>query len=893
MGFSLKAKKTIYVSSTVYNLAGDINDRPNYLKTTVVGKVIADDASGQTMAETIQNAYINGPGIRLRSFIRWADSSGYDDLIGLQPATIYLGDSIDSTVLAQQIPHDTGFDAIILDSESGIADWSWWADQYMFQNHSDLVNTDWTADYKDDTNQIVITFVGGATETFTPVNFDKTANYIYALYSLTQGNTPGVVVTGDTVILGSGEPFPTTSGWTTNSYSAVNTEVTLNRTVTQVKSYSDGRPDETSTGTSTSTGTYQKIDGEYEKTEYAGLTTDADGQQIHNTRSIMFQNQSGAAADGTPTVETDTEVVDGVTITTTTTTQQQVVAVERSYRVDTQDIVTSAFYGSQVYLYKFGTGNSTLDAMFSPQQSSNMFAPFIPIRIDNDSITESKFDRYYPMAQKAYKKATNAKFSSIIEKVEDNDSIGDIDYAYVVFGVSLNTKENACKKYLYKFFQTMLNTSTGVTTAYGDYKTQMALATASVNTWNTWLAAQEDSSNPLYGTAEPTKIPYPTLPVSSIQIKGSSLMNYNITVSWSAMAETIGSGMHDSTHKVGECWFVMNADDDYEQSIYTGGNEAPKTKFSVSHVTLYYQETASTWRAMNVWGLHHKNKIYGGKSVEISAKDALNDAEESGFIIPINRDIYSSISLVDATQMSTACVYIVFNSYQVVKQKWYQTGIFKIILVIVIIVISVYTAGAGVGLLGTAASVGAAVGLAGVAAIIVGTIANALAAMILMKLIGLVAVKAFGSKVGVMIGAIAGIIAVAVGTGLANGGTVASGFSAMTSATNLTQLTVAAGNGYAAYMQAAVQETVAETQQVLEKYNEKSKEIAQQYNDVIGGDNGIIDPTALTNATQYMYESMDSFLNRTLMTGADIADLSMAMLTNFVDMTTSSDLPLG
>ncbi|AWN06207.1 hypothetical protein [Erwinia phage phiEaP8] len=892
MGFSLKAKKKIYVSSVVYNLAGDEEKRPNYLKSTVMGKIIADTNPSQSMANAIQNSYITGPGLRLRSFIKWADTSGYDDLLGIQPATIYLGDSIDASALAAQIPHDSNYTVNILDSESGVADWTWWADQYMFKNHLDLVNTDWVADFKDDTQQLVITFADGTKESFTPENYHPGANYIYALYSLTQGNTPGEVVPGNPVLIGSDEPFPSTTGWDTNSYSAKNTDVTLNKKVTVVKSYSDGRPDETSTGTSTSTDTYLKIDGEYEKTEFAGRVDTADGQQIHNTRSVMHQNQAGVITDAEPVVDTQTEEVDGVTVTTTTTTEQQVLKVQRSYQVDTQDIITSAFYGSQVFLYQFGTGNSVLDGMFSPTESSNMFAPFIPVRIDNDMITDNRFADYFPMVQKAYKKATNAKFDKIIEKVKDNKSLGDIDYAYVVFGTSLNVKEDACRKYMYKFFQTMLQTSTGVTTAYGEYKTQMAKATASVDAWNVWLAAQNDPSNSLYGTPEPTRIPYPTLPVSSIQIKGNSLMNYNMTISWSAMAETIGTGMHDANHKVGDCWFVINADDEYTQSIYTGGGEAPETTFSVDHVTLYWQETKNRWRAMNIWGLYHNNKIYGGKSVGISAKDALNDSEESGFIIPINRDIYSAISLVDATQMSTACMFMVFNCYKVVKQKWYQTGFFKVVLVIVIIIISIYTGGAAAGLLGTAASVGAAVGLTGIAAIIVGTITNALAAMILMKLIGVVAVKAFGEKVGVMVGAIAAVIAVAVGSSLSSGGTVSAGFSSMTNADNLMKLTVAAGNGYSEYMQAAVQQTVAETQSVLDKYNEQSKQIAQQYSDLVGTDRGVIDPTSLTNATQHIYENMDSFISRTLMTGADIADLSISMLENFVDMTTSVDLTI-
>lgn len=892
MGFlSFGSKKKIYVSSTVYNLAGDENERPNYLKTTIVGKVVADTDTSVSISESIQNAYITGPGIRLRSFMKWANTSGYNDLLGMQPATIYLGDSVDQTVLAEQIPHPAGQSVNILNTEVGNSDFTWWADQYMYANYNDQFNTNWTVDFADDTNTVHITLADGTEISFIPPDYVDNSNYLYATYSTSaDGKTEGDVVTGDVIPLGSSEAFPSVDGWTTDGTSVVPTDVTLTKTVTVVKSYSDGRPDETETTETTSTESYSAVANVYERTDYAGMTTVDGVQSLHNTRQIMYQNQTGSAVAGEPVEEVTTEDVDGVTVTTTMTTTEETLVVNRSYRIDTQDIVTSSFTGAQVFIYRYGSGNSVLDAMFSPTESTGMFAPFIPVRIDNRSITNSRFDDYYDMCAKAYKKATNAKFTKLIDKVEDNENLGDIDYAYAVFGVSLNVKENACKKYIYKWFQTMLETSTGVTTAYGTYKTQMALAMASVDTWNTWLAAQDDPTNPLYGTTEPTKIPYPTLPTSSVNIKGNRLMNYNITVSWSAMAETIGTGMHDATHKVGDCWFVLNADDDYSQVIYTGNNDAPENAFSVSHITLYWQETATRWRAMSVWGLNHTNKIYGGKSVDTSAKSALNDDEESGFIIPLQRDIYASISLVDATQMSTACMFMVFNCYKVVKQKWYQTGIFKIVLIVVIIVVSYYTGGAGAGLLGSAATVGAAVGLTGIAALIVGAVANALAAMILTKLIGYASTKVFGDKIGAIVGAIASVVAVSIGTGMANGATMAESFNGLMSAPNLIQLSNAAGNGYAQYMQAAVKDTIAETQKVLEDYSERSKEISEQYADVIGTGNGIIDPTQIMNSTQAMFENMDSFLSRTLLTGSDISDMTVSMLTSFADVTLSTEL---
>ena len=94
--------------------------------------------------------------------------------------------------------------------------------------------------------------------------------------------------------------------------------------------------------------------------------------------------------------------------------------------------------------------------------------------------------------------------------------------------------------------------------------------------------------------------------------------------------------------------------------------------------------------------------------------------------------------------------------------------------------------------------------MTGIAALIVGAVANALAAMILTKLIGYASTKVFGDKIGAIVGAIASVVAVSIGTGMANGATMAESFNGLMSAPNLIQLSNAAGNGYAQYMLAAV-----------------------------------------------------------------------------------------
>ena len=61
-------KKIISVASSVYNLAGDEKDRPIYLKNIIVSNVLS--GTKKTLGESLNNGYLTGPGIKLRSFFR-------------------------------------------------------------------------------------------------------------------------------------------------------------------------------------------------------------------------------------------------------------------------------------------------------------------------------------------------------------------------------------------------------------------------------------------------------------------------------------------------------------------------------------------------------------------------------------------------------------------------------------------------------------------------------------------------------------------------------------------------------------------------------------------------------------------------------------------------------
>ena len=886
------SKKKVYVSSVVYNLAGGPEDRVKYIASTIATKVISNTQF--SMSETLQSALMGGPGMRMRRFGQWARASEYSSAIGQTAGRLTVGSSLDLNMIITQIPVDPGSEVTIQDAKIGEADYGAWADQWMLVNHPTEVDADYEIDFEELTNTVFIRFANsGPVYEFHPVGFDPYSPYLYVGYTLSALDVLGPIIEGPLVLVDSAGEFPSIIGWDSKGTTVTPTPVDLKTTVLAEVTYSDATPPETTTDESTRSSSYNITAAAYEKSEYLGQN--AEGTELTSIRSFMSQMQLGTVV---PTVSTTTEeetLPSGAIKTTTVTTTVENVVMRLAYQIDTQNVVDKDWSTLQTIIYRKGDGNSVFDAMFAPTEANSTFLPFIPIRRDNMMISPSFMPEIYTMNKQALKRATGSKYDDLVDSLQVNPSLRDIDYAYITFGVALNTKENASKKYIYKFFQTMLLNAGGGVGEYNNWRAQWQIADQSQRNWLNWKNAQSDPLNPLFGRPEPTRKTYPAPWGNQLSVY-SAYMNYDMRVHWASLQETTATGTAWEGAKQGQLRIRMGAKIIYEQLVMSGG-EATWITQEHDAVEIVWQDSPTTYRAMTIQDLWHVNMIYKGKAVYTGAAEALGDPEESGFIIPMHEGIFRAMSLVDTSQMSMASGYMVLNCYKVVKQKWYQTNWFKIILVIIVIVITVLSAGTGAGsagLLGTAASVGAALGFAGAIAIIVGTIANAVAAMLLTQLLTMGATALFGEKVGMIIGAIASIIAINVGTGMQTGQSLSASLSSLGSAENIMRLSVAAGKGISGYIDDATRATVNSTEELLTEYSEAKSEIERLWEQNLGFGNSVIDPTVLTDVTKtanFIPESSDVFLSRTLMTGSDIADLTNNMITNFAAMTTSTTLP--
>lgn len=886
------SSKQVEISSVLYNLAGDKGQRVRYLPTTVITKIISN--SQFSLSDVMTEALLKGPGIRMRSYARWAKSSGYNDAIGLQPSGIITGNNISLTALADSIAHAPGDVVTIQKTDIGSVNASWWADQWMFNNHPDLGLSAYKSEYSVHTGLITITMDAPLTQVFTfaPIGMNSAARYLYFGYTIVSGGSTLPLVPGNTVTVPTEADFPSTSGWAFVSDTTGVVSGPLVTTVTTVKSYSDGRPNETSTSTSTTTGSFTNHDKLYTLTDYKGRQPDG---SLLTEKFFMHQMTTGAVVP-TTTTTSSSEVISGVTVTTTITTKKENYKATYTYRTDVQQTFSSSQSTLKIIIYQYGTGNPTYDAMFGPNINGGDFFPPIPVRLDNQFISPSFMPSLYEKNKKAYRKSLNAKYDKIVKTIADNPSIGDIDYAYVQFGVPLNTTEPASKKYIYKFMQSLIIQGGSNVPEYNAWRLQWEIADKSQIDWLAWSLAQSNPSDPLYGKPQPSRIPYPKSVDKRITVRADPI-NFNMRISWSTLVEITGTGLSFPGAKTGDIRIELGASTHYSELVTSGGGWDRSAAFQ-EYLTITWQDGPNTWRAIGANGFFMFNTIYDGMALISLNSEAMADPDDSSFIIPLHTGIFRSMSLKDASQMSMASAYMVFNCYEKRKRRWYQSGLFNVILVVVIIIVAVVTGGVGAssaGVLGTAASVGATLGFTGLVAIIVGTVANAIAAIILSQIITMGANALFGDQIGQIVGSLASIIAINIGSSMASGQGFAASFSKLSSAESLLKLSAAAGKGYSDFINTQNTDIIDATNKVASAFDASAKEIEELFKTNLGvGISRTFNPTDFLQASRiepFIPESSSGFLSRTLLTGTDVANMTNNMLSNFADITISTNLP--
>lgn len=900
--FSQKTKIKVY--STIYNLAGD---KPiNY-----IGSALGMYAVGNqdhTISEQIQGALLKGPAMKLRSWAHWCRQTDYRGQLGIYAPRLRLGDSIDLDVIKTQLPSPPAGGSIVIQTAViDNADYSAWVDNWLSENHPEDLNADFVSDIDDSGQIVTLTFADGRAPYIFPITgYDANSIYLYVTYMEVGKDSAGPIDYGVLTDVASPLDWPPTTGMDPVDVTNTPLDRKLKTTTTTTVVYSDGRPGSEDVVVTERDAPYTQTDNTYDSVEFIG--SNPAGDETNSLRRILLLRQTQKIT----VAHTENSYIEyltgGVTKTTTVAVDKENHVNGYQYRQDTQIITNRKWSQHKVFIYASGGSNAVLNAMFNASTSNDQFYPMLPFLHTLQWIADPRasstiwqppwpYGYEYDICKTAYKRLADGDFEKRSKELYAQlDSYGPGDPLpvgiFIIPAVALNTKSKEAQKYLYEFFETMAENSAGSIGQYNAWRVNWTNADNSQKAWIKWRDAQAVPTDPLFGTPEPARISYPPAPGYGIEV-GSERHSYRQTLTWSAISVDTGTGLGWTGAKAGAILVQPGLSEEYYESITSGGVTQLIPGFR-DVFTISRQLTENTWKTLSVYDLTNVNYIYSGKSIVTRSGEAFGKSEPM-LLIPLQERIFNNMSLKDASQLCMD------NSYMMINSVFeYQTGgggFGLIIIAIIVVVITVMTAGGGSltgpGLLGTAASVGGALGFTGYVAILVGTVANAIAAMVLAKLITMGAQALFGERIGAVVGMIASVIAINYGTSYTNG-TAFSVTDVMTSPETLMKLSIAAGKGYSDLVTSKAADTLAALQDYMKSYENEMTQVQNKWTELLGDGQVIIDPLAMLDISQpdaYVAESADSFLGRTLLTGTDIAQMTIDIISNFTSVTVNTDLP--
>jgi hypothetical protein len=566
-----------------------------------------------------------------------------------------------------------------------------------------------------------------------------------------------------------------------------------------------------------------------------------------------------------------------------------------AYRIQTRNPVSGAWSTgpNELFTYRMGSGTAAFDALTPSATELEEFVPAIPLRLKNQSIRDhAEFEN----VTIAFKKLTGGKIDDVLDELEDHNKIDDMDFVFVVQGIPLNTKSRAGQAYIYQFLKNLMALQPVQTNSAIFYANRGKNGKARAS-WEAWLAQIGAGATPAPPSSLLARDTEDAKNVLRVHMPG--LKDFDLRLKWGVIAEEVRSGnaarfdgVSRPLMKKGEYWFTVRSDLELQMPNAPGLLAGWTRPRSQRRMVALHQFEARRYRLLEITEFKHVNTVFKQEAVEIGAREALEDGELSGFILPLHIPTLRQLGAAKAAELAGHSCHVMVNSYKVVTTRWYQKGVFKIVLVVMTIAFSVLTAGAGlgagVGLLGTNAAVGAMVGVTGAMSAVVGAVVNGVAGVLLMTGVAKASTEVLGDKWGAILAQVIAVVTLQMATSIVNAGNLPD-WGAMLRIDNLMKLTEAVTSGAGTWLQNETLEIQQALASASETYADRIAEVEAKTAEILGSTPVAFDAMLLTDAAEHFGETRDAFLTRTLMVGGDLAEMSALLIESFADL--SLELP--
>jgi hypothetical protein len=333
----------------------------------------------------------------------------------------------------------------------------------------------------------------------------------------------------------------------------------------------------------------------------------------------------------------------------------------------------------QTYSYESGNGDARINIFLRSltTPASGTFPAMVLKKnnkyLDTDSFSGEpwKTSAAY-LTTRSYARRMDLNVDDLMDRIRESESDSDIDYVFVQPGSLINATNREMIKYHYNYFNR-------IRLAMPDNKPA----------FDEWMSLY--SFDVIGDVVDRNKAE--NMPAQSIRIKDpedNAHKTVDMELAWRYISYEEKSGVLADDYVV-ECG-------PEEITISKWQSRIPiEEEFDTSKLYFRKRLTADTYAEITVCGAWHENYVYKGRSVQSSAYRAFNDPEGeygTGFIIPLDYNVLIMLTPRERLQFAQECFHIVFNCYVSKKQKWYQTGFFKVILGIIAVVAIYFSWGA-------------------------------------------------------------------------------------------------------------------------------------------------------------------------------------------------------
>lgn len=396
------------------------------------------------------------------------------------------------------------------------------------------------------------------------------------------------------------------------------------------------------------------------------------------------------------------------------------------------DAAGATIAGRHTWVYQF---KDNLYPELHPGQAlqADEYMPVIPIRHNNVDFTDAALKNNPPdptnlfSTSKKLLKKLSMDFEQLGSRLNANPGIADIDHAYIMWGVDVQTDFAPSLYYLTEYFDNLrlLQNSNELTFL------------EALNNPNIIYEPYSD-----YATNYRGRQQWTTAPDTAFTEHGLVLNIQHDYITTELTVGTIGTGKIGYAEKIIEPYTATISTTEYDGYGTSSIVTLEETRW---RLVLRAQVLVNQVKTTKVHNLVLHNFIYGNYSYTTSLYNVLNDPDEHNLVIPIQYNLASKFPLSQRNVLYADSSLLMINSVVRVKLKWYQTGWFKCILIIVAVIVIIYTWGTTAafwaGVFGLAAGSAAAIAVAMLMQFLVGMLINMLTDWI---------VTQYGDKIGVL-----------------------------------------------------------------------------------------------------------------------------------------------